>query len=190
MLDWPPQTLQPVRVPSCAHQKAKMEPVSIEVVNENMGKLTARSLVQLLKQERQNHLRAGVWCVIQHLRGHTEGKGQQLLTNYRRAAFYLSERDKGTEGMRLHHAYDMLGLLAPSYTLPTSCLLLEFTQEECPPQQVEWSCPCEGQVDPTGHAGKGHQYRNCVRVVHDHFWASGTAFGRRKGSLVPCAWCM
>jgi hypothetical protein len=37
-----------------------MEPVSIEKVSENTGKLIEMPLVQMLKQEGQNHLRAGM----------------------------------------------------------------------------------------------------------------------------------
>jgi hypothetical protein len=86
-----------------------MESVSMEMVSENTGKLIEKPLVQLLKQEGQNHLRAGMRWFIQHLRAHKTGKGQKLLTNYRSAASHLSEHDEGTQ---LTHAHDMLRLLA------------------------------------------------------------------------------
>jgi hypothetical protein len=125
-----------------------MEPVSIEKVSETTGKLIEMPLVQMLRQKGQNHLRAGMRWFAQHLRAHTEGKGQKLLTNYRRAAFYLSKHD---EGIQLTHAHGMLRLLALGH-LANLILLVNSHKRESPDprywQQVEWSCPLRGPIRP------------------------------------------
>jgi hypothetical protein len=118
-----------------------MEPAFTEMVSRNTGKLTEQSMVQLPKQEGQNHLGAGMQWSIQHLKAHTEGKGQKLLTNYRRAAFYLSKHD---EGIRPTHAHDMLWLLALGPLAHHGLLVNSHKRESPHPkywQQVECSCP-------------------------------------------------
>jgi hypothetical protein len=69
------------------HRRASLYGVGEE---ETSGKLNETSLVQLPKQEGQNHMRAGMRWSIQPPRAHTEGKGKKLHLNYRRAAFCLS----------------------------------------------------------------------------------------------------
>jgi hypothetical protein len=94
------------------YTEAMMEAAYVRVVNDTTGKLTGKSLVQLLKREGQLHLTADVQWFLEQLTTHIKQKGQKLLTNYRRTTFRLSKRD---EGVRLACAHVTLRLVDAGY---------------------------------------------------------------------------
>jgi hypothetical protein len=129
------------------YTKAMMEAAYVKVVNDNTGKLTGKSLVQLLKREGRLHLTADVRRFIRHLKTHIKAKGQKLLTNYRRTTFYLSKRD---EGMRLAHAHYMMRLLDAGY-LDNMVFEDEVILEESPhPKGVKGWAPVNRGVGSAG----------------------------------------
>jgi hypothetical protein len=129
------------------YKGAMLEAAYVKVVKDNTGKLTGKSLVQQLKREGQLHQTADVRRSLRHLRVHVKGKGQKLLTNYRRTTFYLSKRD---EGLRLAHAHDTLRLLDAGY-LSNLVFEDEVILEESPhPKGVTGWEPAAREVGSAG----------------------------------------
>ena len=92
------------------YSEASMEVAYDKVAGDTTGKLTGKSLVQLLKHEGLLHLTADVRRFLKHLKAYAKGMGHTLVTNYTKTTFYLSGRDIS---LRLAHARNMLQLLEP-----------------------------------------------------------------------------
>ena len=90
------------------YSEAVMEVAYDKVAGDTTGKMTGKSLVQLLKHEGLLHPTADVRRFLQHLKAYAAGQGNTLVTNYRKTTFFLSQRDIS---LRLAHAHNMLQLL-------------------------------------------------------------------------------